>query len=78
MATRFEIARAIGANGAVLFRADGDAPLERPAFPPLAESPAVRAALPGLSSDTRAALAEAQTPQDWNTYLLASPELMRR
>ena len=54
MNTRFEIARAIGANGAVLFRTEADAPLEQPAFPPLAESPAVRAVLPGLGSDTRA------------------------
>ena len=78
MTTRFEIARAIGANGAVLFRTDDGAPLERPAFPALAESGAVRAALPGLGADTRAALADARSPQDWNTFLLASPELMNR
>ncbi len=78
MTTRFEIARAIGANGAVLFRNDDATPLERPAFPALAESGAVRAALPGLGTDTRAALAGARSPQDWNTFLLASPELMNR
>ena len=78
MTTRFEIARAIGANGAVLFRTDDGAPLERPTFPALAESGAVRAALPGLGADTRAALADARSPQDWNTFLLASPELMNR
>ena len=78
MTTRFEIARAIGANGAVLFRTDDGAPLERPAFPALAESSAVRAALPGFGANTRAALADARSPQDWNTFLLASPELMNR
>ncbi|MDB5826405.1 MAG: hypothetical protein JWQ73_625 [Variovorax sp.] len=78
MTTRFEIARAIGANGAVLFRTDDATPLERPAFPPLAESSAVKAAMPGFGADTRAALADARSPQDWNTFLLASPELMNR
>jgi hypothetical protein len=27
---------------------------------------------------TRAALAQAATPQEWNAFLLSSPELMRR
>ncbi len=74
MTTRFEIARAIGANGAVLFRGDNQAPLEKPPFPPLAESAPVREGLPAMSSATRQALAQAASPQDWNTYYLASPE----
>lgn len=74
MTTRFEIARALGANGAVLFRGDNQAPLEKPPFPPLAESAPVRDGLPALSSATRQALAQAATPQDWNTFYLASPE----
>lgn len=79
MNTRFEIARAIGSNGAVLFRAgDNKAPPERPAYPPLAESPAVRTMQAVLAAETRTALAQAKTPQEWNTFLLASPELMRR
>ncbi|MET3493428.1 DUF1800 domain-containing protein [Variovorax boronicumulans] len=78
MNTRFEIARAIGANGAVLFRTDDQAPLEKPALAPLAESGAVRAMQGGLSPETREALTQAKTPQEWNTFLLASPELMRR
>jgi len=78
MTARFEIARAIGASGAVLFRTDDKAPLEKPAFPALAESSAVRASLPAFSADTRAALALAKSPQDWNTFLLASPEWMHR
>ena len=78
MTTRFEVARALGANGAVLFRTDDKAPLEKPAFPALADSSAVRRTLPSMSADTREALAQAKTPQDWNTFLLASPELMHR
>ena len=78
MTTRFEIARAIGANGAVLFRTDDKAPLEKPAFPALAESSAVRSTLLTMGADTREALAQAKTPQDWNTFLLASPEHMHR
>ncbi|AMM23224.1 DUF1800 domain-containing protein [Variovorax sp. PAMC 28711] len=78
MTTRFEIARAIGANGAVLFRTDDAGPLEKPAYPLLADSAAVRVALPGFSADTRTALAGAKSPQDWNTFLLASPEWMNR
>lgn len=76
MATRFEIARAIGANGAVLFRADGAT--VRPAIAPLAESPVVRILLPTLGAQTREALAQARSPQEWNTLLLAAPEHMNR
>ncbi|MGJ7579506.1 DUF1800 domain-containing protein [Variovorax sp. RHLX14] len=81
MATRFEIARAIGTGGAVLFRTEDKAPPERPAspsFPPLAESSAVRTRIPTLGAGTRDALAQAKTPQEWNTFLLASPENMHR
>jgi hypothetical protein len=31
-----------------------------------------------FGAPTRAALADAKSPQDWNTYLLASPEFMNR
>jgi hypothetical protein len=33
---------------------------------------------PPLSAETRQALNEATSPQDWNTLFLASPEFMRR
>ncbi|MDB5730144.1 MAG: hypothetical protein JWQ03_39, partial [Variovorax sp.] len=78
MNTRFEIARALGASGAVLFRADAGAPLEKPAWPPIAGSPVVAALQPTLGAPTREALASAATPQDWNTFWLASPEFMNR
>jgi uncharacterized protein (DUF1800 family) len=78
MTTRFEIARALGASGAVLFRTVPGAPLEQPPYPPLQTSPVVQAWLPSLGANTRTALAQARNPQDWNTYLLASPEMMLR
>jgi hypothetical protein len=31
-----------------------------------------------LGSGTRAALTQANSPQDWNSFLLSSPEMMRR
>lgn len=78
MTTRFEVARLLASNGATLLRADDKQPLETPAFPPLAASSAALALYTTLGPRTRQALAEAQTPQDWNTYLLASPEFMQR
>jgi hypothetical protein len=78
MTTRFEIARQLGASGAVLMRTEDKLPLESPAFPPLAASSAALALQTTLSLRTRQALADAQSPQDWNTYLLASPEFMNR
>ncbi|MBB3175640.1 DUF1800 domain-containing protein [Variovorax sp. Sphag1AA] len=78
MTTRFEIARAIGTNGGVLYRRDDGVPGERPAPPALADSPVVRVSLPSMSADTREALAQAKSPQDWNIFLLASPEWMHR
>ena len=79
MNTRFEVARAIGTNGAVLFRRDDEAADAQPvAMPRLADAPTVRVAMLSLSADTREALAQAKSPQDWNTFLLASPEWMHR
>lgn len=77
MTTRFEIARILGASGAVLFRTAPGEPLEQPPYPPLAASAVVQAWQ--LSESTGAALAQAQNrPADWNSYLLSSPEMMRR
>jgi uncharacterized protein (DUF1800 family) len=78
MNTRFEIARTLGATGAVLFLNDVKAPMEKPAFPPLAESPAVREMQTGFSAGTREVLAQAKNPPEWNMLLLAAPELMHR
>jgi uncharacterized protein (DUF1800 family) len=78
MATRFEIARAIGSGNAGLFRADGPQPQERAAFPQLANPLYYQAIAASLGAQTRKALGEAASPQEWNTLLLSSPEMMQR
>src|SRR5205823_5963084 len=75
MATRFEVARAIGSSGAGLFRA-GDA-MDRPAFPQLAGPLYYDVIGPSLAAATTNALEQAVSPQDWNTLFLSSPEFMR-
>ena len=78
MTTRFEIARTIGLGGAGLFKKDGADPAERPAFPQLANALYYRSIEKTLSSPTVGALDQATSPQEWNTFLLASPEFMTR
>jgi uncharacterized protein (DUF1800 family) len=77
MATRFEIARQIGANSAGLFRADG-ARADRPAFPQLQNALYYQAVSETLGAPTRTALGQATSAPDWNTLFLSSPEFMRR
>jgi len=78
MATRFEIAKAIGSGSAGLFKTDGPQPTEQPAFPQLANALYYRALEPTLGANTRNALAQATSPQEWNSFLLSSPEFMHR
>lgn len=78
MATRFEIAKAIGTGNAGLFKTEGPAPQERPAFPQLSNALYFQSIKKTLGAGTLAALDQASTPQEWNTYLLASPEMMVR
>jgi uncharacterized protein (DUF1800 family) len=77
MATRFEIARAIGTGSAGLFRAEG-ASTDAPAFPRLASAFFYASVEPTLGSATRDALERATSPQEWNVFLLSSPEFMMR
>ena len=78
MATRFEIAKAIGSGSAGLFKTDGPQPRERPAFPQLANALYDEAISKTLSPATLQALDQATSPQEWNTFLLSSPEWMKR
>ena len=73
-----EGARAIGSGSAGLFKTDGPQPTEKPAFPQLANALYYQAIQGSLSPATRAALDQANSPQEWNTFLLAAPESMRR
>ncbi|MBT0570016.1 DUF1800 domain-containing protein [Curvibacter sp. CHRR-16] len=78
LATRFEIAKAIGSGSAGLFKTDGPQPTERAAFPQLANALYYRVLQGTLTTSTRTALEQATSPQEWNTLLLASPEFMVR
>ena len=78
MAVRFEIARKIGGGAWVLFTPQGQA------APAPAETARLQQALYAnlpqapLADETRAALGQALTPQEWNTLYLSSPEFMHR
>ncbi len=78
MTTRFEISKAIGSGSAGLFRTDGPQPIEQPAFPQIANALYYASIQATLSQTTRTALDSASSPQEWNTFLLASPEFMKR
>lgn len=78
MNTRFEIAKAIGSGSAGLFKTDGPHGQDRPAFPQLATPLYYNAMRQTLSPATRQALDQATSPQEWNVFLLASPEFMNR
>ena len=78
MTTRFEIARAIGSGGAGLFRADGPQGAEVAAFPQLSNALYFQAVHKTLGPATLKGLEQARSPQEWNTFLLSSPEFMNR
>jgi uncharacterized protein (DUF1800 family) len=78
MVTRFEIARMIGSGSAPLFRSATAVEPSAPLAPRIADNPSLASLRPPLSAETRQALNEATSPQDWNTLFLASPEFMRR
>ena len=78
MATRFEIAKAIGSGNAGLFKSEGPQPVERAAFPQLSNALYYQAIARTLSPGTGKALDQATSPQEWNSFLLASPEMMAR
>jgi hypothetical protein len=77
MSRRFEIARAIGTGNVHLFDAEdsGAAMATGFRFPQLSNQLYYEAIEPFLAANTRAALDQAGSPQEWNTFLLASPEM---
>lgn len=76
MNTRFEIAKAVGSGSAGLFRSDDPQPIERAAFPQLSNALYYQFMQVTLGPATKAALDQATSPQEWNTFLLSSPEFM--
>ena len=74
MSRRFEIARGIGAGNAGLFDTEDAAVGSGAGFPQLSNRLYFEAVEPFLSARTKQALARAATQQEWNTFLLSSPE----
>jgi uncharacterized protein (DUF1800 family) len=73
MSRRFEIARAIGSGNAGLFDAE-DGSSAGGGFPQLSNRLYYEAVEPFLGARTKDALARANSQQEWNTFLLASPD----
>jgi len=78
MSRRFEIARTIGAGSAGLFDPEAGGPATAVGFPLLTTPVYYAVVEPALSAQTRNALQTARSPQEWNLYLLASPEFNSR
>ena len=75
MSRRFEIARAIGTGNVHLFDPEDGATATTTGFPQLSNRLYYQAIEPFLSANTRTALNQASSSQEWNTFLLASPEM---
>jgi uncharacterized protein (DUF1800 family) len=79
MTARFEVARAIAAGPQAFYReGDDKGPVDLPRMPDLLREHSADGLFAHLSPATRQAIAQAKNPKDANTYLLASPEFMRR
>jgi uncharacterized protein (DUF1800 family) len=74
MSRRFEIARAIGAGNAGLFDLEAGTSAVAGGFPQLSSRLYYEAVEPFLSVHTRQALNTASSQQEWNTFLLSSPD----
>jgi uncharacterized protein (DUF1800 family) len=74
MSRRFEIARAIGAGNAGLFGPEAGTAAVASGFPQLSSRLYYEAVEPFLSVHTRQALNTASSQQEWNTFLLSSPD----
>lgn len=74
MSRRFEIARAIGSGNAGLFDPEDGGATPSAGFPQLSNRLYFEAVEPFLAANTRGALNRANSQQEWNTFLLASPE----
>ncbi|MDB6084169.1 MAG: hypothetical protein JWN43_2050 [Gammaproteobacteria bacterium] len=74
MSRRFEIARAIGAGNAGLFDPEDGSPVIASGFPRLSNRLYFEAVEPFLAVPTRDALDHSNSQQEWNTFLLSSPD----
>lgn len=74
MSRRFEIARAIGAGNAGLFDPEDGTAASGTGFPQLSNRLYFEAIEPFLAARTKDALTRANSQQEWNTFLLSSPD----
>ena len=77
MAKRFDVAHMIGSGKNRLF-AIGDAPPSRVDPPTMNNAVYQQTIEPTLSSAVRTALSKAASPEEWNTFLLSSPDFNYR
>jgi uncharacterized protein (DUF1800 family) len=75
---RFEIARAIGSGNGGLFDPEDGTPATTTGFPQLSTRLYFTTVEPFLSANARVALDRAGSQLEWNTFLLASPDLNYR
>jgi uncharacterized protein (DUF1800 family) len=71
---RFEIARSIGAGNAALFDPEDGGTASTVGFPQLSNRLYFEALEPFLAARTKDALGRANSQQEWNTFLLSSPD----
>jgi uncharacterized protein (DUF1800 family) len=74
MSRRFEIARLIGSGNAGLFDPEDGGAATASGFPQLSNRLYFEAVEPFLATRTREALNRADSQQEWNTFLLSSPD----
>lgn len=74
MSRRFEIARLIGSGNAGLFDPEDGGAATASGFPRLSNRLYFEAVEPFLATRTRDALNRANSQQEWNTFLLSSPD----
>jgi uncharacterized protein (DUF1800 family) len=74
MSRRFEIARLIGSGNAGLFDPEDGGAATASGFPQLSNRLYFEAVEPFLAARTRDALNRANSQQEWNTFLLSSPD----
>jgi uncharacterized protein (DUF1800 family) len=74
MSRRFEIARSIGAGNAALFDPEDGGAASAAGFPQLSNRLYFEAVEPFLAARTKDALSRANSQQEWNTFLLSSPD----
>jgi uncharacterized protein (DUF1800 family) len=75
LSRRFEIARAIGGGNSGLFEPEDGSVGTVTGFPQLSSKLYFETIEPFLSVNARAALANASSQGEWNTFLLSSPDL---